>query len=149
MRDIRSIRVLQVVLIAGTMALLGCGGSTGPETIQVQGTVLYQGQPLKNGTVRFAPVDAKQGRIATGPIGKDGTFVMTTIKAGDGVMPGTYKISVTSYIIPEDATAEQIEKAYFDKPAIPQKYFNPETSQLQETIDQSHSGSVELALKDD
>lgn len=57
----------------------GCGGPAGPARTPVTGTVTLDGQPLKQGEIRFDPVDGK-GPSDGAPI-KDGAF---TIQATAG-----------------------------------------------------------------
>ena len=130
-------------------AVLGCGGSGDPKPIAVKGKVVFDGKAVKNATVRYAPLDPQHGRIASAETDDQGEFEMSTFQPGDGVLPGKYRISVTAYVIPDDATPEQIEKGYFSEPAIPEKYFNVEKSGLEDAVDDSHSGFIELNLKAD
>ena len=62
--------VSRVALLALVAAAAGCSGD-GPTT--VHGTVTLNGEPLKEGTVRFVPVDPTAGGTAGAPI-KDGKF---------------------------------------------------------------------------
>ncbi len=70
----------------------GAGTGAGGETVPVKGKVTYKGQPVTQGVVTFEPVDA--GRVATGDIQSDGTFVLTTVKTGDGAVVGRHKVGV-------------------------------------------------------
>jgi hypothetical protein len=85
-----------------TLALLvllgsgGCGGkasdpNVGP-TVPVQGKVTYMGQPLAGGTIQFEP---DRGREASGTIGPDGTFTLTTFNENDGAVVGTHRVAAT------------------------------------------------------
>src|SRR5690242_3556320 len=56
-----------VFLILALPTLVGCG--RGGATATVSGTVTYEGAPLTNGSVSFAPVDGK-GPTNGGPITK-------------------------------------------------------------------------------
>ncbi len=131
---------LLCVAIAVCCLAAGCSQDSGPQTFPLKGKVLFEGVPVTNGTVRYAPTDAAKGRMALGKIGKEGEFTLSTFKSGDGVLPGAYSISITAFIIPEDATQQQIEKEYFNEPAIPKKYFDTKTSGLNDSVGESHSG---------
>lgn len=80
-----------------TFALFGCGG--GERIVQVNGTVLYKGAPLKSGDgvdiqVVFVGKN-KEGetQVYTGSVNRDsGVFVMHGIR--DGIPPGDYKVTV-------------------------------------------------------
>jgi hypothetical protein len=85
--------------IAAVMLLAWCGGcgangsGTLPSLLPVKGKVTFKGQPVTTGTVRFEPDD--YGRPATGKLQSDGTYVLTTLKEGDGVVPGHHRVSIT------------------------------------------------------
>ena len=72
-------RNLKIAVCSMTMllCLVGCGRRS--ETIEIAGTVTYQGQPLRKGIVNFFPTDGK-GRSASGIIA-DGKFT-TRVAAG-------------------------------------------------------------------
>lgn len=69
----------------------GCG-SSGPQP--VRGVVLLDGAPLANACVTFLPKDGA-GRPAFAYTADDGAFELNTLTAGDGAMPGEYKILVS------------------------------------------------------
>ena len=74
----------------------GCGAKgsgTMPTLIPVKGKVTFKGQPLSKGTVHFEPDD--YGRPATGELQSDGTFVLTTLTEGDGVVAGHHRVCIT------------------------------------------------------
>jgi hypothetical protein len=75
----------------------GCGPGNGLNLAKVRGKVTYKGEPIKNGTVFFMPDDSKGtiGPPAVGSITKDGTYIMSTESAGDGVIVGSHKIGIT------------------------------------------------------
>lgn len=107
-------RILAAVAVCSLMAL-GCGGGHSRfDTAPVRGTVLCEGQPLTSGTISFTPVaeakTATTGKSASGAVGPDGTFVLTTYEPEDGAIIGRH----TVYYIPpasgEDAEAEVEEE---------------------------------------
>ncbi len=53
----------------------------------------YKGKPLDKGVVRFEP--EVTARMASGNLQADGTYVLSTLKEGDGVVAGTHKVYVT------------------------------------------------------
>jgi hypothetical protein len=83
---------LAVILLAATF---GCGSGQAalPDLIPVKGKITYKGQPLTTGTIRFEPDG--YGRMATGKLQPDGTYVLSTLKEADGVVAGTHKVFVT------------------------------------------------------
>src|SRR5262249_24518965 len=114
-------RVASIVPFALVAAACwGCGGdSEGPHigvTVPVKGKVMYKGQPLTGGNIRFEPEDA--GRAAHGAIKSDGTFELTTFNTGDGAVPGVHRFAV-------DASARA------GKAALPQKFRSPSSSHVE------------------
>src|SRR5438874_2585869 len=80
---------------ASLLAAAGCGGSDTPfTTYPVKGRILLaNGKPLTKGRVTFVAVDGLRPP-ASGEIGLDGSFSLTTRADGDGATPGEYKIRI-------------------------------------------------------
>jgi hypothetical protein len=95
----RSIHVrCHITLVAAVLTILsGCGSGNGLNLAKVSGKVSYKGQPVKNGTVFFMPDEGRGtvGPPAVGSITTDGSFVMSTETAGDGVIVGHHKVGIT------------------------------------------------------
>ena len=135
-------------------ALAGCG-SDGSTLIPIRGEVLYKGAPLRNvpqGLVKYLP-KSDAARQASGRIQPDGSFVLTTFQNADGVTPGEYHIVVTAYTRQPEMTREQVEArggAGLQAPRllIPEKYTDPNTSPLTDTVDSDHSGFTRIELTD-
>ena len=114
------------LLFAGlAVVTTGCGGDR-LTTAHVEGKVLYNGTPLKFGSVLFQP---DKGPIAKGIIQDDGTFVMSTYKEGDGATIGTHKVRIVCYDIPGGQAAAAHE-GMRGRSLIPAKYARAETSGL-------------------
>jgi hypothetical protein len=134
--------------------LVGCG-QKGPVLVPVRGEVTFKGAPLKEGTVVYLPAESGDARQASGRIQPDGTFVLTTFKNGDGVVPGQYNIVIYSYAPRAGAapTRDQMEAAAKSGKAlletvIPEKYSTPGASGLKDTVDANHTGSKRIELSD-
>lgn len=131
----------------------GCGGD-GPEVIPIRGEVLYKGEPLKDvpqGLVRYLPKNNSQGRQASGRIQPDGSFVLTTFKGDDGVVPGDYDITVSAYTTQPELTRAQVEASHGAgipkaRLLIPDKFTEPTTSGLSDTVSSDHSGYKRIEL---
>jgi hypothetical protein len=145
----------RLVSIAGllltTVLVAGCGRS-GPTTIPIRGEVTFKGAPLKDvpqGLVHYIP-KSSDGRQASGRLQPDGSFVLTTLQNGDGVMPGEYDIVVSAYSARAELSREQVEAAHgvVPKPGliIPEKYTEPTTSGLSDTVNSNHSGFKRIEL---
>jgi hypothetical protein len=86
-----------VLLAAALASVSGCGAANGLNLAKVSGKVMYKGEPVKNGTVFFMPDEAKGtiGPPAVGSITSNGSYVMSTESAGDGVIVGHHKVGIT------------------------------------------------------
>jgi len=72
----------------------GCGGSSdGLPREAVSGLVTMEGQPLAKGTIQFAPTSENVSTTGTAGI-IDGKY---SIDRGDGLVPGTYKVAISSF----------------------------------------------------
>jgi hypothetical protein len=71
--------------------LAGCADS-GPKRYAVSGEVKWRGQPLDQGAITFLAEDPALGS-AGGAMIKDGHY---SIPAKQGLLPGRYKVAVTS-----------------------------------------------------
>jgi hypothetical protein len=79
-----------LVLVFGVALMAGCGD---PHARQAaSGTVSFNGQPLDQGRIHFAPVS--KGATESGATIEDGKF---SIPRESGLVPGTYKVSIFSY----------------------------------------------------
>jgi hypothetical protein len=93
-----------LVLIA---LCVGCGDSDRLPTAPVTGTVLYNGDPLPQGSLLFVPEGG--GPSAQGKIEPDGSFTMGTYTESDGAILGKHKVIITAMTaaggsgLPEDA----------------------------------------------
>ncbi|MBN2216968.1 MAG: hypothetical protein JW719_06300 [Pirellulales bacterium] len=104
------------------ISVSGCGDGR-PERVAVSGQVLIDGKPLTHGFISMVP---KGARPASGTIGPDGRFIMTTFECGDGTVLGTHAVSVMAgETLSETATRWH----------APKKYADPNTSGLVETVD--------------
>ena len=122
---------LAVVLIA----LAGCGGKS-VETVKVQGTVTYKGQPVKQGDIAFQPVEIGEGRprrAAVGKIDPQGTYSLSTFAPGDGVIPGEYKVVIISREKPKSYEITEAEAAAL-KSYVPLVYGETAKTPLKESI---------------
>ena len=124
-----------VALAVGLTTFLGCGPSR-PTTAPVSGKVTYQGKPVTEGRIMFYP---QHGRPATGTIGADGSYHLTTFKANDGAAPGKYKVTIdaTHAVGGAQPTGPQDERSLFKsgnvpkmERLVPQKYSRLETTDL-------------------
>jgi hypothetical protein len=110
------------VIVCGAAA--GCGGQDKP-LVQVTGRVTYAGGEWPfPGYITFSPIDsaASPARPGSGPFKKDGRYVVGSYKPNDGLLPGTYHVSV-SCIDPNDAL-----KAPQDLELVPKEFTTEQLS---------------------
>ncbi len=129
--------------------MVGCNDRGLPNMVPIRGKVLYNGRPVEHGIVKYVPVSEGNGRVALGTIQPDGTFIMTTLKKGDGVQKGEYRIAV---IAPQPFSdrggqAGQETKGV-DEVVLPVKFGMEQQSGLTDKVGADHSGYKELILTD-
>lgn len=78
-----------VCLAIVTPWISGCG--RGPKLVKVSGKVLIDGKPLERGFVQVIPKDS---RAASGEIGPEGRYTLTTFENGDGCVLGTHTVTI-------------------------------------------------------
>ena len=124
---------LAAALLCALLGAAGCGPSL-PETVPVRGKVTWKGRPLGDGTVVFQPqpgqiAEGLPERPATGYLRPDGTFELTTFRAGDGAVPGVYGVAIHSYLS-EPAASEDDEHPSEYVWRIPPRYGDPSQTGL-------------------
>lgn len=141
-----------------SLATVGCCGSGGlVGTVPIRGQVVYDGQPLTDAEIRYVPVDHEHGRIARSAIDAGGNFQLTTLKSGDGALPGEYSVLILAYV-PGSGGARGREseltrandpyaQKYEPKSRIPVIYTRPEMTPLTDTVDADHSGYKDFVLE--
>jgi hypothetical protein len=76
------------------VGLVGCSGGGGSlNSAAVTGTVTRGGKPVEGAMVSFVP-QGQGARAAFGTTDASGRFSLTTLKPGDGAMPGLYGVTV-------------------------------------------------------
>jgi hypothetical protein len=130
----------------------GCGGGVAPtpKTVQVEGLYTYKNIPVTKGKVTLQSTkqagDGHVSRPATGQLCADGKFTLSSFKAGDGVMPGEYRVTVESM---DEVSMEEFNEGKKSESLIPKKYSDIKTTDLTATIpDQAEPYPLTLELKD-
>ena len=133
-------KTISCCVLSSLILASGCGGGTG----SLSGTITYQGQPLRMGTVSVVGGD---GIIRAGTIQDDGTYTVTDVATG------SVKIAVTSQDPSEQKVAAKGpsgEVANHSNDglkwfAIPDKYGDFEQSGLTFPLQRGTNGfSIEL-----
>jgi len=99
---------------AGLTVLAGCGTKLQP----AGGKILVDGNPVKEGTVMFCPVN--KGRPATARIMEDGSFTLSFAQPGDGLPPGDYRVVIVADIWKEGrkTAAQEYDEANLKRQGI-------------------------------
>jgi hypothetical protein len=122
---------MHLALVAATLfGLSGC--NRGPAMYNVSGKVLYTDGSVPTGgvaVVRLQPATTSTSEIrkgASGAIGPDGSFELSTRIQGDGVYEGEYDVTFV------------VQKGVMDTTSlIPPKYTDPQQSGLKVTVDRN------------
>lgn len=106
-------------------AVAGCG-SAEPARVAVIGQVLLDGTPLETGEVQFVPAN---GRPASASIESKGRFELASATQSEtrkGVVPGKYRVAVSTVQIVDDETVNWL---------APQKYADHRKSDIEFVIE--------------
>lgn len=108
------------------LAASGCSGEGKVSTVAVEGRVLLaDGRPLSRGRVTFVSADVS-APPASGELGTDGAFRLTTRDPGDGAAPGTYRVRIE----PAAAPGAPPDAA----PPFPTRYVDEDSSGIVVTV---------------
>jgi hypothetical protein len=148
------------------LLLAGCGSRNPNAPARVNGTVRYNGAPLRAGTITFHSREKK----LTAPIGKDGSYGLFDVPAGDmvvtvetdsanpnrqaaaGGMAGKMRSQMEGYMkamgkggaAPAASTAAAPE----DYVKIPPKYADPAKSPLTASLGAGDNSGLDFDVKD-
>lgn len=133
------------LLVFALVLFVGCAESKPdrPKTYPVSGTVTYKGEPVAGANLNFRLADGKSFAMAR--TDASGKYELMTFEAGDGALPGEYKVGITQYETTattgpgmDDAAygspEEEAGDAVPPKNLLPQKYANPEASELTASV---------------
>lgn len=142
------------------IGLCGCGGGADsadhPDTTPVSGVVLYNGAPLEGATITFHPQDSVSGKGAFARSDAEGKFVAGTFTSDDGMIPGSYSITVAkveyvggSQVSEEDPNYDPNAPEAEAKSLIPEKYGNVASSEFTVDVSTTEIGDLKLELSGD
>jgi len=134
---------LVILLAIGCSGLAGCSGQ---KMADVAGRIVYAEDGVATGNLVGYRVsflcshdnaDGKKKRItATGKVGKDGTFTMSTYEMNDGVLLGTHQIALTPPVQLSPAGGPR-------KPLLAPRFGDPGQSGLTAVVE----GDTEVVLE--
>lgn len=140
MRSFKRFWPIACTLVA-CATLFGCNNGR-LKTYPVQGKVVFaNGAPVKVGTVETKSV--QHGVQATGSIGLDGSFSLTTYQPNDGAVAGEHRCVVVQFI--------QLEEIPNYRPStmgvVHRKHSTYSTSELSFTIQPNGPNEVKLVVQ--
>lgn len=86
-------RLVCLLFALAGFAASGCSGGK-PALVPTKGSVKVGGEAAKGAVVMFHPQGTANGQTASGVVGDDGTFTLSS-GLDQGLAPGTYKVTVT------------------------------------------------------
>jgi len=115
------------------VCLVGCGGG-GSGTAAVSGRITYKGKPLAKANVSFTPAEGAT-RAAAAITDDSGYYTLGTFSIKDGAIPGKYRVSIIARgpdrpPKPGETGSGMPGEMMPGDPAIPTKYFAPDSSGL-------------------
>ena len=120
-------------------ALVGCSDKRA--TAPVHGTVTYKGKPVPTGMVLFVPKEP--GPTATGRIGPDGQYRLSTYGSDDGAVLGEHSVMIAAL---EDLGDKPPDAMNLPKSLVPEKYGDYRKSGLSAEV-KPDDNTVDLPLK--
>jgi hypothetical protein len=142
-----------LLLLAGSIAWVGCAPAGLEGTIAASGTVTHNGQAVEGATVVFSPEG--EGRAASGLTDASGRFQLQTLTPEDGVMPGKYQVAISKTQVEGGMSEEQADTSKKGEPTdvpvkelLPKKYKSPTTSGLTAEVTAGGKNEFTFDLKD-
>jgi hypothetical protein len=132
-------------LLSATLLVGICSCSGNKRVYPVSGKVLVEGKPAAHAIVKFYAVNAAskkdgQGVVPQAIVDEDGSFRVTTYSSEDGAPAGKYTVSVF-WAKPSKGGDD------YDKPLIPARYLNAETSGLTAVVEERATELPPFQLK--
>jgi hypothetical protein len=126
-------RYFAALLLGGLLLLaLGCGGGESG-LLPASGTVTLDGGPLAGALVMFIPEGDTKGQGGSATTGADGRYEVKSAKGGNGLQPGSYRVTVSKRLLPDGSPAPA------DVPPI--------ESNARETLPRTYSDPSQTTLK--
>jgi hypothetical protein len=91
-------KALTLLSLSSLLLAAGCGEGNPDGRVGVSGRISFQGKPLSNGRIVFAPAKGTPGLAAGGKV-EAGRF---QIDADDGPTAGEYQVTVTIGVLRKD-----------------------------------------------
>lgn len=135
-----------VILLLSLIVVCGCSRTklpANPKTVPVKGRVLLaNGKPLDGGRLTFHNKDPKKAAIeGRADLESNGTFQASTFGQDDGLMPGSYIVSI------EPVSYKGKTPKPVNADVIPKKFQKKDTSTLEVEVKDGEEKLPDLVLK--
>lgn len=143
--------VLAIHVVICSTIVVGCSGpkSNRPETVPVSGIATLKGQPIEGATVMFFP-KVLPGNGAGALTDASGKFRLSTFEAADGVVPGSYLVTVMKTRIEKNpkAKSDPNEPPEVHVNLLPERYTSPQKSGFTAEVKKGEKNEFTFDLKD-
>ena len=131
---------VQLFAIASMLLLIsGCGPSDGRELISITGKVTFEGAPVEEGTIMFYNPDTQDTDQTN--LGPGGQYAMQ-------VVPGEHRVVIEPIMVVNQPTPEVAPETVHKKVNnIPNRYRNPETTDLKASVEKAGEFSFDMKKK--
>jgi hypothetical protein len=151
--------LLLLVTITVAFVLNGCGG--GLKTVNVTGTVTFDGEPLAEATIAFSPETSGEGHPGYAITDVNGHYKLQTLLGNPdaGTTPGKYLVTVSKMEKSATTTTSSDDPEYMrqiemgrmgtpppPKSLIPVSYGNMTTSGLSATVENKKENVFDFNL---
>jgi hypothetical protein len=104
-------RIFGAMLVGASLLIVtGCAPEDAPKIsglVTVSGVVTLDGKPLPNATVTFVPISKGDGETSAGGLSDStGKYVLRTDSKNYGIKPGSYKVIISSFVMPDGSIRE-------------------------------------------
>ncbi len=136
---------LLIATVACGMGLQSCSHDGMPKLYQVKGKILLDGNPAPDATVVFEPIRTSKSDFArpgNAYTDKDGNFTAWTLREGDGLPAGRFRVAIISQVqvggpvLNEMSTTADYNRVVWEW-KVPQKYADPATSGIEVEVTRS------------
>ena len=140
----RNTLMILVCLLALPL-LSACNQQGTPGCVPAAGIVTLNGEPVEEASVIFAPQDTTGAQSASAKTDKNGKFVVTTVKPGDGMLPGEYLVLITKTTVSGEKSKDGDDRQIVNH--LPPKYGSKGTSDLKVSIPPKGDKNIELKME--
>src|SRR5262245_56965808 len=92
------LKPLWTLAVLFPIAWCGCAEAPKAKLVPAKGRVTFLSKPLTAAEIFFIPDNGEgnQGDMSGSSLDLDGSFTMSTPPKGEGMLPGAYKVTITS-----------------------------------------------------